>query len=81
MTVIPIVIGTLGTVTKGFVKGLEDLEIRGRVETNYRIIEIKQNTAKCPGVLSRFTVTQDSSGKLSAYVDAKNSQISKIIII
>ena len=30
--VIPIVIGVLGTVTKGLVKGQEDLEIRGRVE-------------------------------------------------
>ena len=33
VTVIPIVIGTLITVTKGLVQGLEDLEIRGRVET------------------------------------------------
>ena len=33
VTIIPIVIGTLGTVTKGLVKGLEDLEIAGRVET------------------------------------------------
>ena len=33
MAVIPIVIGDLRTVTKGFVKGLEDLEITGRVET------------------------------------------------
>ena len=32
-TVIPIVIGALGTVTQGLVLGLEDLEIRGRVET------------------------------------------------
>ena len=31
--VVPFVIGTLGTVTKGFVKRLDDLEIRGRVET------------------------------------------------
>ena len=31
--VIPIVIVTLSTVTKGFVLGLEDLEIRGQVET------------------------------------------------
>ena len=30
---IPIVIGALGTVTEGLFKGLEDLEIRGRVET------------------------------------------------
>ena len=33
MTIIPIVIGTLGTVTKGLGQGLEDLEITGRVET------------------------------------------------
>ena len=32
MTITPIVIGTLGTVTEGLVKGLEDLEIKGRVE-------------------------------------------------
>ena len=32
-TIIPIVIGALGTVTEGLVKGLEDLEIMGRVET------------------------------------------------
>ena len=32
VTVIPIVIGTLGTVTKRLVQGLEDLEITGRVE-------------------------------------------------
>ena len=30
--IIPIVIGVLGTVNKGLVQGLEDLEIRGRVE-------------------------------------------------
>ena len=33
VTVIPIVIGVLGTVTKGLIQELEDLEIRGRVET------------------------------------------------
>ena len=33
MTVIPIVIGVLGTVTERLVQGLEDVEIRGRVET------------------------------------------------
>ena len=31
VTMIPIVIGTFGTVTKRLLKGLEDLEIRGRV--------------------------------------------------
>ena len=32
MTLIPIVIGALGIILKEFVKGLEDLEIRGQVE-------------------------------------------------
>ena len=33
VTIIPIVIGAFGTVTKGLLKGLENLEVRGRVET------------------------------------------------
>ena len=33
VTIIPIVIGPFGTVTKGLLKGLEDLEVGGRVET------------------------------------------------
>ena len=33
MTIIPIVIGAFGTLTKGLLKGLEDLEVGGRVET------------------------------------------------
>ena len=33
VTVIPIVIGAHGTIVKGYVKELEDLEIRGQVET------------------------------------------------
>ena len=32
VTVIPIVIGTLGSISKGLVKGLEDLEIKGQVD-------------------------------------------------
>ena len=33
VTIVPIVIDALGTITKGLLKGLEDLEIGGRVET------------------------------------------------
>ena len=33
VTVIPIIIGAHGTVTKGLIQGLEDLEITGRMET------------------------------------------------
>ena len=33
VTIVPIVIGAFGTVTKGVLKGLEDMEVGGRVET------------------------------------------------
>ena len=33
VTIIPIVISAFGTVTKGLLKGLEDLEVDGGVET------------------------------------------------
>ena len=33
VTIVPIVIGALGTITKGLLKCLEELEIGGRVET------------------------------------------------
>ena len=33
VTIVPIVIVALGTITKGLLKGLEDLEVGGRVET------------------------------------------------
>ena len=33
VTVIPIIVGALGTIPKGLVKGLKDLEMRRQVET------------------------------------------------
>ena len=33
VTIVPIVIGALGTITKGLLKGLEDLEVGGQEET------------------------------------------------
>ena len=33
VTIVPIVIGSFGTVTKGLLKGLEDMEVGGREET------------------------------------------------
>ena len=54
VTIIPIVIGAFGTVTKGLLKGLEDLEVG-----YYYIIENGQNTEKNPGDLRRLTVTQN----------------------
>ncbi len=46
VTIIPIVIGAFGTVTKGLLKGLEDLEIRGGVETIQTTIFLR--TARIP---------------------------------
>ena len=51
VTIIPIVIGAFGTVTKGLLKGMEDLEFGGRVET-----ENGQNTEKSPGDLRKLAV-------------------------
>ena len=49
-----------GTVTKGLLKGLKDLEVGGRVEIIQIIALLKngQNTEKSPGVLRRLAVTQ-----------------------
>ena len=33
VTIVPIVVGALGTIIRGLLKGLEDLEVGGRVET------------------------------------------------
>ena len=33
VTIVPIMIGALDTITKGLLKSLEDLEVGGRVET------------------------------------------------
>ena len=60
VTIIPIVIGAFGTVTKGLLKGTGGL---GSWRTsgdhpNYSIIENSQNTEKSPGNLRRLAVTQ-----------------------
>ena len=55
VTIIVIVIGSFGTVTKGLLKELEDMVIG---HPNYSIIENDQNTEKSSGDLSRLAVTQ-----------------------
>ena len=52
VTIIPIVIGAFGTVTKGLLKGLEDLEVVDRVETIQTTVLVK--TAR---ILRRFPET------------------------
>ena len=60
MTVIPIVISTLGTVIKVLVQRLEDLKIRGRVATTRvtALLRLAKNTEKSPGDLRRLAVAQ-----------------------
>ena len=52
VTMIQIVIGALATVIKGLLLGLEDLEIRGRVETIETIALLKLDR-----ILRRFLET------------------------
>ena len=71
----PIVIGPLGTIPKGLVKGLEDLEIRGQVETiqttaGLRSARILKRVLKTWGTCCH----SNSSEKPSAYTGVKNSQ-------
>ena len=60
VTIVPIVTGAFGTITKGLLKGLEDLEVSGGIETNPNesTAENGQNTEKNPGDLRRFALNQ-----------------------
>ena len=60
VTILPIIISAPGTVTKGLVHELEDLEITGQMETvsKNNIVEIGQNTERSPGDLKRLAVFQ-----------------------
>ena len=70
-TIIPIVIGAFGTVTKGLLKGLEDLEVGGRVETIQTTALLRRAR-----ILRRVQETcchSDSNEKPSANADVKSS--------
>ena len=84
VTVIPIPIGAFGTVTKGLVKGLEGLEIRGRVKTMQTTAFFFLDQPACQDESWSFEETcrhSDFSGKPSTNAGGKYSQKSKIIII
>ena len=74
VTIIPIVICAFGTVTKGLLKGLEDLEVRGRVESikTTALLRTGQKTEKRTGDLWRLAITQTRE-RLSANAEVKNS--------
>ena len=60
VTIVPIVIGVFGTVTKRLLKGLEDLEVGGQVETiqTIALLRTARILKKSPGDLRRLAVTQ-----------------------
>ena len=70
--IIPIIIGALGTVTKGLIKGLEDLEIGGRVETirNTAWLRLAKILRRVLVNLRRLSFTQSSVKN----ADVKNSR-------
>ena len=76
VTIIPIAIGAFGTVTKGLLKGLEDLEVGGRVETiqTTALLRTGQNTEKSSWRLEKTCCHSNSSGRPSAGADMKNSK-------
>ena len=72
VVVIPIVFGDLGTVTKGLVEGLEDLKIRGQVETIQTTVLLRSAR-----ILKRVQETcchSNSIEKPSANAGVKNSK-------
>ena len=57
VTVIPVIIDTHGTISKGLLKGLEDFEIRNGEYSDLTIIKIGYDTEKIPEDLRRLAVT------------------------
>ena len=76
LTVIPIVIGTLGTVSKGLVLELKDSEIRGREET-IQTTALLRSVRILRRVLEKTCCHSDSCEKPSVLADGKNSQKTK----
>ena len=76
VTIIPIVIGTFDTVTKRLLKGLEDLEVGGRVKTIQTTVLLKTTR-----ILRRVLETwrdcchSNSSERPSVDADVKNSKV------
>ena len=74
MTIIPIVIGTFGIITKRLLKGLEDLEVGGQVDTIQTAVLLR--TPEYCEESWRLVETcchLNSSERLSANADMKNS--------
>ena len=71
MTVITSVIGVLGRITKGLVKGLEDLEIRGQVEIIQTTVLLR--SARILRKVLETCCHSNSSGKSSTNAGMKKT--------
>ena len=69
VTIIPIVIGAFGTVTKGLLMDLEDLEVEGRVEHYWKRPEYWEESWR----LEETCCLWNSSERPSAKTNMKNS--------
>ena len=69
VTIVPIVIGAFGIITKGLLKGLEDLEVGGWVETIQMTAYWEESWR-----LEETWCHSNSSEKPSASTDVKNSK-------
>ena len=61
VAVIPTVSGALGTVPKGLIRRLDELEIKGRIKTiqiNALLRSYQRYTEESPGNIRRLAVTQ-----------------------
>ena len=75
VTIVPIVIGALATITKGLLKGLEDLEVGWRVETiQSTACWERPESWEESWRLEETCCHSDSSEKPSANADVKNSK-------
>ena len=72
VTIVPIVIGAFGTIIKGLLKGLEDLEVGGRVETIQ--MTALPRTARIMRRVPETCCHSNSCEKPSANTDVRNSK-------
>ena len=80
LTLMPILTGALDTVPDGLLKGVEDSEIRGRVETIQTSTPLKSARILSPGDLRKLTVSLTSEKTISQRW-WENFSRSKIMII
>ena len=80
VTILPVMIGAFGSITKGLLKGLEDLEVGGRVET-IQTTALLKTVREESWRFEKFCCHSNSSEKPSADADMKKSKEVIILMI